>query len=260
MKSKIEALNYTIKNCIKCQLSETRTQVLCGEGNLDAHLMLVAQAPGVKEDEEGRMFIGPSGKVLDDLLELNNVQRDDLYMTNLIKCMLPNYRKPKQIEIDICSNYLDEEIKLIDPTVLVPLGHYATKYLLAKYNLEIPSKKDFFRLYGKLFLTKGRKLLPLQHPASVIYTPSLKEILINNYHKLQVLSRDCKWYEVCPMKQYYDEGIVDKKWIDLYCKGDWEQCILYHMKESGTPHIEYMLPNGTLDKTLKHKYAEAIKK
>ena len=164
METKIKALNKRIKTCVKCRLSKTRKQVLCGEGNLYAKIMLVAQAPGKKEDEAGRMFIGPSGKVLDDLLQSNNVQRDELYMTNLVKCMLPNYRKPKQDEINICSDYLDEEIELINPTVMVPLGHYATKYLFQKYYFNLPSKPDFYRLYGKLFLSNSRKILPLQHP------------------------------------------------------------------------------------------------
>jgi len=250
MKSKIESLNKKIKNCTKCRLYETRKHVLIGEGNLNAKLMLVAQAPGIKEDEEGRMFIGPSGKVFDELLELNRVQQEDLYMTNLIKCMLPKYRKPKQDEIDICSNYLDEEIELIDPTVLVPLGYYATKYLLEKYDFEIPSKKDFYMLYGKLILTNDRKLLPLQHPAAVVHNPTLKEVLINNYHKLQVLSKDCKWYQVCPMKKYYEDGTLDKKWVELYCKGNWESCIRYHLEENGEPHADYMLPDGTLNNKL----------
>lgn len=252
MELKIEALNKKIKNCVKCRLSKTRTQVLCGEGNLDAKIMLVAQAPGKKEDEKGRMFIGPSGKVLDDLLQSNNVQRDELYMTNLVKCMLPNYRKPKQEEIDICSDYLDEEIELINPTVVVPLGHYATKYLFEKYHFNVPSKPDFYRLYGKLFLSNSRKILPLQHPAAVVYNPMLKQVLENNYHKLHVLSRECKWYHVCPMKGYYEEGILDKKWVELYCKGDWESCRRYHMEESGESHPDWLLPDGTLDEKL-HK-------
>jgi len=250
MELKIEELNKKIKNCIKCRLSETRTQPLCGEGNLDAKIMLVAQAPGIKEDKEGRMFIGPSGKVLDDLLKLNNMRRDDMYMTNLVKCMLPNYRKPKQDEIDICSNYLDEEIELVDPTTLVPLGHYATKYLFEKYHLEIPAKPEFYRLYGKLFLTSNRKILPLQHPAAVVHNAMLKKVLINNYHKLYVLSKECKWYPVCPMKLYYEQGHLDRKWIELYCKGDWAHCVRYQMEEEGDPHPDWMLPDGTIDEEL----------
>jgi len=255
MKKQISTLNNKIRSCTKCRLNKTRIHAICGEGNLDAKVMIVAQAPGIKEDEVGKMFIGPSGKVLDNLLEFNNVQREDLYITNLIKCMLPDYRKPKQDEIDTCTEYLDEELKLINPTVLVPLGHYSTKYLLEKYNLEIPSKNDFYKLYGKLILVDYCKILPLQHPAAVVYNPDLKEILINNYHKLQVLSKTCKWYEVCPMKRYYEEGILDKKWIELYCKGDWENCVRYYLEESGKPHADYMLPDGTLNKKLeKNKY------
>ncbi len=253
MRSKIKILNNKIKNCIKCRLCKTRTQVLCGEGNLYAKIMLVAQAPGNKEDKEGRMFIGPSGKVLDYLLKSNKVQRDELYMTNLIKCILPKYRKPKQNEIDICSDFLDEEIKLINPNFLIPLGHYATKYLFQKYNLNVPSKSDFYRLYGKLFLSNNQKILPLQHPATALYKPMLKQLLENNYHKLYVISKECKWYNVCPMKTYYDNGIIDKKWVKLYCKGDWESCNRYYMEEKGKPHPDWMLPDGTIYKKLKTK-------
>jgi uracil-DNA glycosylase len=252
MKKRIEEFNEKIKNCTNCRLSETRKHVLCGEGNLDANIMLVAQAPGIKEDEEGIMFIGPSGKVLDELLKLSNVDRDDIYMTNLVKCMLPKYRDPKQDEIDACSIHLEEEIELINPSFLVPLGHFATKYLLEKYNIDTPIKKDFYKLYGKIILTNDYKILPLQHPAAVVYNPDLKKVLLNNYHKLQVISKKCKWYEACPMKTYYEEGLLDKKWIELYCKGDWESCVRYYMEENGRPHADYMLPDGTLNKKLEH--------
>ena len=119
----IKRLNEEIRACNKCRLFETRITALSGEGNLNARLMLIAQAPGENEDQEGIMFIGPSGKVLNELLQISDVDRKEIYMTNLVKCMLPKYRKPKQDEIDICSSYLDREIELIDPKILVPLGH-----------------------------------------------------------------------------------------------------------------------------------------
>ena len=84
-------------------------------GARTARLIIVAQAPGVNEDREGKMFIGPSGKILDEILKEVNINRREIYMTNLIKCMLPKYRKPKQDEIEICSDYLDKEIELINP-------------------------------------------------------------------------------------------------------------------------------------------------
>lgn len=251
MKSKNRGLCNKIKNCTQCRLNNTRTHALCGEGNLDARLMLIAQAPGIEEDKKGRMFIGPSGKVLNNLLNKNNVRREELYMTNLVKCMLPDYRKPKQDEIGKCSNYLDSEIKLIDPTVLVPLGYYATKYIFKKYNLDISSsKKEFYKLYGKLFLSNSQRILPLQHPVAILYNPSIKGVIKKNFHKLYVLSKECKWYQVCPIKRYYEGGILDKKWVELYCNGDWENCLRYHMEESGEPHPDWMLPDGTLDEKL----------
>jgi len=85
----IKRLNEEIRACNKCRLSETRINALSGEGELNARLMLIAQAPGENEDQEGIMFIGPSGKVLDELLQISCVDRKELYMTNLVKCMLP---------------------------------------------------------------------------------------------------------------------------------------------------------------------------
>jgi len=251
IQSKIQSLNTEIKRCNKCRLSQTRIHALCGEGKLNARLMLIAQAPGEKEDQEDIMFIGPSGKVLDDLLKISNVDREELYMTNLVKCMLPKYRKPKQDEIDTCSEYLDKEIELINPIVLVPLGHYSTRYIFNKFDLHIPPKQEFYTIYGRLFLSASRKILPLQHPAAILHKPELREVLIKNYHKLKVLSKDCKWYPSCPMKRFYDEGLLDRKWVKLYCKGDWEHCTRYKMEEKGEYHPDFMLPDGSIDEKLK---------
>lgn len=253
MQLEIKDLNKKIKRCNKCRLSETRMNALCGEGNIDAKLMLIAQAPGENEDRDGIMFIGPSGKVLDELLRTSNVEREELYMTNLVKCMLPKYRTPKQDEIDTCSDYLDKEIELINPEVLIPLGHYATSHIFKKYSLPLPSKQEFYILYGELFLTDNKKILPLQHPATMLYHPHIKDEMAKNYHKLNVLLNDCKWYTSCPMKRFYEEGILNRKWVELYCMGDWENCIRYHMEERGEPHPDWMLPDGTIDKKLREK-------
>jgi DNA polymerase len=165
--------------------------------------------------------------------------------------MLPGYRKPKQREIDICSDYLDKEIEIIDPSILAPLGYYATRYIFKKYGLDLPnSKKDIYSIYGKLFLANSVKILPLNHPVTVIYNPSLEKTINNDYHKLYVLSKRCKWYELCPMKRYYENGMLDRKWVELYCKGDWENCIRYDMEKIGKSHPDYMLPDGSIDESL----------
>lgn len=183
---KIDDLNKKIKECTKCRLSTSRINALCGEGDLNSKLMLIAQAPGEKEDREGTMFIGPSGKVLDELLLMSDIDRKEVYMTNLVKCMLPGYRKPKQDEIESCSHYLDKEIALINPEILAPLGYYAVKYIFEKYAIALPPKEEYHKILGNVFLSGDTKIIPLQHPASVLYNHSMKEVLTKSYRTMKV--------------------------------------------------------------------------
>jgi len=245
----IENLNEEIRNCTKCRLFETRRNAVCGEGNVGARIMIIAQAPGKNEDKEGRMFIGPSGKVLDELLGRIGIDRDEVYMTNLIKCMLPEYRRPRGDEIEACSRYLDREVELVDPKVLVPLGYYSTRYLFQKYNIPY-DPREFSNIYGKLILGDNTKILPLRHPATILYQNQMKRKMMENYRKMKVLLTDCKWYRACPMRRYFKQGRLERRWIELYCKGDWQSCVRYHLEERGEPHPDWMLPNGTVDEDL----------
>jgi len=183
-----DELNAAISNCKRCRLYLTRTNVLCGEGNLNARLMLIAQAPGDNEDREGRMFVGPSGEVLEELLNEARVSRHEIYMTNLIKCRLPKYRRPKQDEIEACSRFLEKEIALIRAEVIAPLGYYATRYVLKRWNISIPeTRTEFSGLYGRLFLAQNVKIFPLSHPASLLYNKSFKAETFEKYKKLKIL-------------------------------------------------------------------------
>lgn len=251
-RQRIERLDSTIKACTNCRLSQTRTNAIYGEGDLNSRLILIAQAPGVNEDHEGRMFIGPSGEILDELLSNADVSRNDVYMTNLIKCMLPNYRKPKQDEIDACSPYLDEEIDIIDSDILVPLGYYALKFLLGKYGLEEIAKNNLSSINAKLIIADSKKIFPLRHPVTLLYNKDLREEMMNNYRMIKTLQNQCKWYPVCPIRRYYEMGKIERKWVELYCKGNWESCVRYQMEEKGEYHPDWMLPDGTIDKTLRN--------
>ncbi len=242
----IVLLNSNVKSCFNCNLSKTRNNPICGEGNLDAKIMLIAQAPGVQEDTKGKMFIGPSGQILNELLKGANLNREDIYMTNLIKCMLPKYRKPKTKEIKSCSQYLDREIEIIKPQILVPLGFHAIKYIFTKYNQKLPSKDEYNTIFGNLYLTSNNKFLPLPHPAILLHNPSYKEEVKYYYDKLKIVSKDCKWYRVCPIKYFYEQEKIPRIWVELYCKGDWSNCVRFHMEEEGKYHSDYMLPDGTL--------------
>ena len=246
-----ETLNNSIKNCKKCSLFETRQYVLCGEGDINARIMLIAQAPGEFENKEGRMFIGPSGKVLDELFKQACLKRKNFYITNLVKCMLPQCRRPKQIEIQTCGNYLDKEIELVDPEFIVPLGYFATRYIFEKYGIPVPDKKEFKEVFGKLLWRMNRKIYSLQHPASALHKPELMEVLKDNYHKLKIFSEKCKWHSSCPLRWFTEQGRLNPRWQQLYCFGDWEDCVRFDLEESGKYHPDWMLPDGSMDESLR---------
>jgi len=242
----LDALRAQLLNCQQCRLSLTRTHVLAGEGNANSRLLLIALAPGKKEDQEGRMFIGPSGPILDELLQAAGLTRDDIYMTNLVKCRLPKNRRPKQDEITACRPFLDQEIAIITPAVLVPLGYYATLAILQTYQVPHPTARaDFRSLPGKLILTAHQKIYVLPHPSALLYNLGFKPATLKIFEKLAVLSHACKWYPLCPMRRLYEQGKLDPFWVEYYCQGDWESCIRYQMEERGEYHTDTMLPDGS---------------
>jgi len=168
--------------------------------------------------------------------------------------MLPNYRRPRQEEIEACSEYLDREIDIVSPEIISPLGYYSTQYICNKYNYPVSDKKEYQEnLYGKLFLTQGKKIYPLTHPTALVFDTTDKEKIKKNYAKLKILLSECKWYPVCPMKRFYSAGMLESKWIELYCKGDWKSCVRYKMEENSEAHPDWMLPDGSIDARLKSR-------
>lgn len=246
----ITELKKKVRSCSLCRLSETRDHAVLPEGNPTARIMIIAQAPGREENQKGRMFIGPSGKVLNQLFARIELKREEVYMTNLVKCFLPNCRKPRQDEIVTCNVYLDQEIDYVGPEILVPLGYHPIKHILKKYDLGIPNRYNFPLLFGKVLVAAKYKILPLRHPATVVHESTNFEKLEKNYHKLNIMNQICKWYQICPMKSFYEQGKLSKYWIDGYCKGDWESCERYRMEENHIPHPDNMLPDGTIDHNL----------
>ena len=178
-------IKKALQDCRLCELHKTRLNALAGEGNAKANIMLIAQAPGELEDKEDKMFIGSSGKMLDKLLQNAQISRNEIFMTNLIKCILPKNRRPKQKEIEACSKYLDMEIAEINPKILVPLGYYATKYLFEENGLRGFSKKEFPLLIGRIFATDNYEIFPLSHPASLLYHNDFFDSSLENFRKLK---------------------------------------------------------------------------
>ncbi|MBA7573419.1 Type-4 uracil-DNA glycosylase [subsurface metagenome] len=176
--------NGKIKSCTNCRLHKSRKNAITGEGNLDAEIMIIAQAPGGIEDREGKMFIGPSGKIFDRLLQNAKIQRQDIYITNLIKCYLPKCRRPSKNEIEQCSTYLDQEIEFIGPKIIVTLGFHATRYIFKKHNLNRPPKNEYKNLFGKQFYVKNRIIFPVRHPTAILFNPEKEQLIQENYNMI----------------------------------------------------------------------------
>ncbi len=182
----LQDLNQKIINCNHCQLSTIRKHAVIGQGNSSSDMMLIGQSPGKVEDESNSLFVGPSGQIIDKLLVFAGVTRDDIYLTNLIKCILPKSRRPSHNEIRECSNYLDREIEIVDPRFIVPLGFHSTRYILGKYGLEKPDKNNFHKLFGKKIQLKGIIIYPLRHPTALFFNPSMGGIMKKNYSYLNI--------------------------------------------------------------------------
>jgi uracil-DNA glycosylase family 4 len=147
--------------CTLCPLAQGRTQVVFGVGDPDADLMLIGEAPGFHEDQQGEPFVGAAGKLLDRLLTDVGLNRAEVYIANVIKCRPPNNRDPLQEEIDACSDYLRAQLRLVDPKVVLTLGNFATRLLL---------KRDvgISRLRGQVYPWWNRYLVPTLHPAAIL--------------------------------------------------------------------------------------------
>jgi len=248
----LDNLYRDISLCTNCSFHQYRVKTPFGGLKSGGKVMIVGQAPGEKENLTGRLFVGPSGKMLDELFDVNGISRDEVYMTNLIKCFVPHSKRIGQTHIDACSKYLDNEIALIHPSVIATMGYLATKYVYEKYTSEILSKPDIHNLVGKVYRVGETNLLALPHPSALIYNDSLRGDMIRNYHKLKVLIDDCKYYPFCSIKKLHEKGAVSDEWVELYCRGDWESCIRFRMEEQGLNPSDWMLPDGKLDERLKH--------
>lgn len=163
-----------------CGLCKTATQGVPGDGNADAHIVFIGEAPGAKEDKEGRPFIGSAGKFLTEMLDIIKMKREDVYITNIVKYRPPENRDPTAKEITDCAKWLEEEIKLIDPTLIVFLGRHSMNHFFSKEKI---SDAHGVLLTGDHF-GRVRNFLPLYHPAAALYNGSLREVLKKDFKKI----------------------------------------------------------------------------
>ncbi len=177
----LEKLNEVWETTCPCGLSSGATQAVPGEGSVDADIMFIGEAPGKKEDIEGLPFVGAAGKFLNEMLESINMSRKDVYITNIVKFRPPNNRDPLPNEIEASRPWLEDQIKLIQPKVIVFLGRHAL-------NRFFPDEQ-ISKAHGKL-LKKEIKNIPvtnffaLYHPAAALYNGSLRGVLMEDFKKL----------------------------------------------------------------------------
>jgi DNA polymerase len=161
-------LNSKIHNCLECPLGETRKSFVFGSGNPNSKILIIGEAPGADEDEQGLPFIGRAGQLLTKIIEAINFNRDDLYIANIIKCRPPGNRRPTSNEVEKCEPYLKKQIEIINPEFILALGLTAVNTLL---------KGDFKMkdVRGKVLEYEGKKLLITYHPAALLRNPSWKK-------------------------------------------------------------------------------------
>ncbi|HJO89707.1 MAG: uracil-DNA glycosylase [Candidatus Pacebacteria bacterium] len=155
-----------------------------GEGNHDADIMFIGEAPGRNEAKTGRPFCGAAGKILDDLLASIKVPRENVYITNIVKDRPQNNRDPLPEEIEIYGPFLDRQIKIIEPKVIATLGRYSMEYIMKKFGLE-RELKTISLMHGKSFDSGGLKIVPLYHPAATIYNRDLIKTLEEGFKILK---------------------------------------------------------------------------
>ncbi|HVB96010.1 MAG TPA: uracil-DNA glycosylase [Nitrososphaerales archaeon] len=177
----LSLVSEEVRRCTRCPLSLTRTNGVPGEGPSDAAVVLIGEGPGRNEDLQGRPFVGAAGKQLDGLLKEAGLGRDEVYITNVVKCRPPGNRRPTDAEADSCHAYLERQLELIRPMVVVLMGDSALKRFLPGESLASS--------HGRLIVQGGLALFPTYHPAAMIYNRALEKVSSDDFRALgKVLS------------------------------------------------------------------------
>lgn len=184
MNQKLQSIKQNVIECIKCDLCKTRTNSVPGKGNFKSSVIFVGEAPGRNEDKNGEPFIGAAGKKLSAALEAAGVSREEVYITNIVKCRPPKNRIPTSTERETCQDYLRQEISIIKPKIICILGNTAFNSLLGG--------SDITKFRGKIVLKDNQLYFLTVHPAATIYNQELIKVLNKDILKLFNLITELK--------------------------------------------------------------------
>lgn len=180
-KEQMEQLNMLASLCNNCALRKGCSQVVSGDGNPEAEIMFIGEAPGKKEDEMGIPFVGAAGKFLNEMLASINLKREDIYIANVIKCRPPENRDPLPEEIGACWPWLEKQIEIIDPKLIITLGRHSLGRFFPLMKISEVHGKAFRRNFPKI---GSRVFYALYHPAAALYNGSMRELLIKDFRKI----------------------------------------------------------------------------
>ena len=186
-------VNRALRSCKKCRLSRTRTNVVPGEGDSKATIMFIGQCPGFHEDQQGRPFVGRAGKLLDELLESIGLKREKIFITNIVKDRPPENRDPMVDEVRSCSPYLERQIKIINPKLIITLGRFASEFFISDGKIS--------QIHGVPHRVKGLLIFPLYHPAAALRSTGVAEELRKDFKKIpKVLAGELEVVEIIKNK------------------------------------------------------------
>ena len=187
--SKLQEIASQIHDCFDCGLAQGRTLTVPGEGAKNAELMFIGEAPGHNEDKEGRPFVGASGRFLEQLLASIGLSREQVFITNMVKCRPPNNRDPYPVEVTACSKYLDRQIEVLQPKVVATLGRHSLARFLP--GTSISKTRGRARRYGSFIL------YPMYHPAAALHQQSLRHVIEEDFKAIPALLTE----RVSPLQQ-----------------------------------------------------------
>jgi DNA polymerase len=173
-----------VSRCSKCDLHHSREKGVPGEGPSNADIMLIGEGPGFHENMQGRPFVGAAGELLVELLASIGLTREQVFITNVVKCRPPSNRDPSLEELQACNPYLDKQIQIINPKVIVTLGRFSMAKFLTGAKIS--------EIHGKPFHVKGKLIVPFYHPAAALHRPSLRTTVEEDFKKLPELIKGVK--------------------------------------------------------------------
>lgn len=181
--AKLKAVASRIRNCARCKLHRERRRAVPGTGPADADVVFIGEGPGAQEDEEGLPFVGRSGRYLDQLLESIGLDREKVFITNVVKCRPPGNRDPHVAEVEACTPYLDQQLALIQPDLVVTLGRFAMEHFFSDGRIS--------EVHGQPRRIENAIYLPLYHPAAALYRGSLRDVVEQDFRRiLELLKSD----------------------------------------------------------------------